>query len=138
MRMKLALACSAFALGGCDVATDPVGTVADVRGTYVYSGAQASPALQLNGTLTISAQSADLIAGALSWSEQAVGLEPVMRSGAVSGSVIGLRDVDFDVSVTGGVTRRHVARVDVDTLTGVWVETGSGLSGTFRAVRSTP
>ncbi len=121
-------------LAGCAVSTAPGGAAADLRGTWRYAGTQAAPALQLTGTLVITGQTDDAIVGTLSWTETDGVTEPVLRGGPVSGTVIGMEDVDFDVAPTDGV-RRHVARVTPDSLVGVWVSTGSSKSGTFTAVR---
>lgn len=131
------VACSVLFAGGCAFATDPAAEVADVRGTWTYSGEQAAPALVLTGTLSISAQQGEVLSGQLSWQEPDGSGGTANRGGAVSGRVIETTDVDFDVLVPG-VTRRHVGRLVGDSIKGAWIETASGKSGAFVAVRGTP
>jgi len=134
---RLALLAPLALSTGCSFATDPQEEVADVRGTWHYSGDQAAPALTLEGTLTINAQTADVIAGQLSWQEQDPGGGTRVDGGPVSGRVIGLADVDFDVLLPGS-ERRHVGRISGDSIRGAWIDLLSGRSGEFLAVRSTP
>ncbi len=122
---------------GCAESTAPTGPTADLRGTWVYSGTQASPARELVGTLVVTAQSGAEITGSLTWEERD-GLGGVVnRAAALGGRAIGLADTDFDV-FDAEATRRHVARVsaNADTVDGVWVASSVGRSGSFRAVRS--
>ena len=121
-------------LMGCSLPTDSNADAADLRGTWTYTGTQASPALQLTGSLVVTNQTADVIAGTLSWTETDGVTEPVLRGGPLNGTVIGSTDVDFAVTPSDGL-RRHVARISGDSLVGVWVATGSGRSGTFVALR---
>ncbi len=121
----------------CAFATDPDQTVADVRGTWQYSGAQSAPALVLTGTLSISTQQGEVVGGQLSWQEPDGSGGTANRGGAVSGRVIETTDVDFDV-LAPGVTRRHVGRLVGDSIKGAWIETSTGKSGDFVAVRGTP
>jgi hypothetical protein len=137
LRWPLRLAAAALLATGCSLATDPVGEVADLRGTWRYSGDQTAPALTLEGTLTITAQSADVISGQLSWQEQAAGGGTRTDGGPVSGRVIETTDVDFDV-ILGAVERRHVGRITGDTVRGAWIELTSGKSGNFLAIRGLP
>ncbi len=127
----------ASAAGACVTTTDPSADVADLRGTWHYSGEQTAPALAMDGTLVIESQSGALITGRLSWEEQAVGGGPRIDGGAVTGRVIDHSDVDFDVLVAGD-ERRHVGRLTADTIRGAWVQVSSGRSGEFVAVRGAP
>lgn len=121
----------------CSFPTDPAGEVADVRGTWHYSGDQAAPALTLDGTLLISTQRDDVIGGQLSWQEQGVAGGVRSDGGPVSGRVIEDSDVDFDV-LLAATERRHVGRIIGDTIRGAWIEVSSGRSGNFVAVRTAP
>lgn len=121
----------------CAFSTEPAGEVADVVGSWQYSGDQTAPALTLEGTLSIAAQSGEMVSGQLSWEEQAPGGGVVLRGGPVSGRVIGTSDIDFDV-LLAGTERRHVGRISGDTIRGAWVEVASGRNGEFLAVRGTP
>ena len=136
--LRVAAALALLFLGvGCDLSTSPNGDVADLEGTWQYSGDQAAPSLTLGGTLLIQSQSGDVVSGQLSWVE-ADGLGgSLSRGGAVSGLVIETTDVDFDVILPGG-NRRHVGSIAGDTIRGAWLEVVSGKSGTFLAVRGTP
>lgn len=131
------LASLALLCGACAFATDPNEDVADLRGTWQYTGEQSAPALALTGTLTIQSQQGEVVNGQLSWQEPDGSGGTANRGGAVSGRVIETTDVDFDVLVPG-VTRRHVGRLAGDSIKGAWIETGSGKSGEFVAVRGTP
>lgn len=134
-RLRLALLLP-FAVA-CSFSTEPAGEVADLLGTWQYSGEQSAPALTLEGTLSIAAQSGDILSGQLSWEEHDAGGGMVLRGGPVSGRVIGTTDVDFDV-LLAGTERRHVGRITGDTIRGAWVEVANGRSGEFLAVRGAP
>lgn len=133
----LRLALLALLPAACAFATDPDAEVADVRGTWTYTGEQSAPALALTGTLTVQSQQGETIGGQLSWQEPDGLGGQAIRGGAVSGRVIETTDVDFDV-LSVGVTRRHVGRLAGDSIKGAWIEVSSGKSGEFVAVRSTP
>jgi hypothetical protein len=60
-----------------------------------------------------------------------------MVGGPISGRAIGQSDVDFDVELSSG-TRRFVARLVADTISGAWVQVSNSTNGTFRAVRASP
>lgn len=128
---------AATLIAACAATTDPSTDVADLRGTWQYSGEQTAPALTMVGSLVIEAQRGDLLTGRISWEEQAVGGGTRVDGGAVTGRVIDRSDVDFDVFLPGG-ERRHVARLTADTMRGAWVQLSSGRSGEFVAVRGTP
>ena len=134
-RATLVLAAILAFGGACDFATDPGGAVADIRGSWQYSGDQSAPALTLTGTLVIQTQAGEVVGGQLSWQEQDGMGGTISRGGAVSGRVIGESDVDFDV-ILGAVTRRHVGRISGDSLNGAWVEVSTGKSGDFTAVKA--
>lgn len=122
-------------VAGCSLPTSSSGDVADLRGTWAYTGTQSVPALQLAGTLSITSQDGDLCGGTLTFTESD-GLGGMrMDGGPVSGRVIERTDVDFDMLRSTGA-RRHVARLRADTIEGTWVQLSSGLSGQFRAVRT--
>lgn len=129
----------AVALIGCSLSTEPLGPVADLRGIWTYAGTQAVPALELSGTFTLEEQAGTQVEGSASWLEQDGLGNTTLRGGALAGAVIGVTDVDLEVSV-GDALRRHVGRISEngDTLQGVWAEVGAGLSGTFTAVRQDP
>lgn len=133
----IACGMGAVAGGACSALTDPDADVADLRGTWRYTGEQTAPALTLVGTLVIESQKGASVMGRLSWEEQVVGGGTRVDGGAVSGRVIERTDVDFDVFLPTG-ERRHVARLSADTMRGAWVEVFSGRSGEFVAVRGTP
>jgi hypothetical protein len=128
---------AAVLLGGCSLSTENSGPVADVRGTWTYAGNQVTPALQFAGTLFITGQSGDQIAGTLSWTEQDGLGNVVVRGGEVTGTVIADSDIDFDVTLADEV-RRHIAVITADTLEGIWASSGAAKSGEFRAERQAP
>jgi hypothetical protein len=125
------------ALAGCDLSTGPEGEVADVTGSWSYSGEQSAPSLTLEGTLVLASQSGAVIGGQLNWEEHDPQGGVRLDGGPVSGRVIGLADVDFDVLLPGG-ERRHVGRISADTIRGAWIQTSTGTSGEFLAVRGAP
>lgn len=137
MRRGAPLLVAALALASCSLSTESVGPVADVRGTWTYTGSQVTPTLQLAGTLFITGQSGDQIAGTLSWTEQDALGNVIVRGGEVTGTVIADSDIDFDVVLTDEV-RRHIAVINPDTLEGIWAVPGAPNSGEFRAVRNLP
>lgn len=129
-RLPLAL----IVLASCSLSTENSEPVADVRGTWTYSGSQVTPALQFAGTLFITGQSGDQIAGTLSWTEQDGLGNVLVRGGEVTGTVIANTDIDFDVTLADEV-RRHIAVITADTLAGIWANTAAAKSGDFRAQR---
>ena len=134
--MVAAAAMVAAAMIGCALPTGGDGPVANLAGAWDYLGTQEAPALTLEGTLTLTQNRAN-VNGALSWSERDAFGNVELRGGQVIGVVLGLHDVDFDVTQAGD-DRRHVARVDTDTIEGVWASLNSSASGVFRAVRRAP
>ncbi len=124
-------------LTGCALGDGNGGEVADVRGSWEYSGNQVAPALALSGSLVVQTQSSGDIGGQLSWQEPDGIGGMTLRGGPVTGRVLGLSDIDFDV-IVGGNARRHVARISHDSIIGLWAESASGKSGQFVAVRATP
>jgi hypothetical protein len=123
-------------LSGCALPSGPERTAADVRGEWEFSAEQVAPSLSIEGVLRIESQDGELIVGSASWEERdALGVVH-LGGGPVTGRVIGESDVDFDILV-GAIARRHVARLDADTMAGSWVQPASSAAGTWRAVRST-
>lgn len=125
------------ALAGCGLATEADGPVADVVGSWRYTGQQTAPSLTLEGTLVIGTQTGGVVNGQLMWEERDVSGGLVLDGGPVSGRVIELEDIDFDVLRASG-DRRHVGRIIADTIRGAWIQTSSGASGEFLAIRETP
>lgn len=126
-----------FVSGACTLSTEASTDVADLRGTWHFTGDQTAPALAMDGSLVIEAQSGDVVSGRLSWQEQVVGGGTRVDGGPVTGRVIDRSDVDFDVLMAGG-ERRHVGRLSADTMRGAWVQVSTGSSGAFVAVRGMP
>ena len=121
-------------VGGCDL-TSPETEAADVRGLWEFTGTQLAPDVDLAGTFDITAQDGQSIAGIASWEESGAPGGIVVRGGPIAGRAIGETDVDFDVTLESGV-RRFLGRLSVDTIAGAWVQSSTGGSGTFRAVRT--
>jgi hypothetical protein len=128
---------TALAFCACAQSTDATTDVADLRGTWRFTGDQTAPALTMAGTLVIESQSGDMVTGRLTWEEQAVGGGTRVDGGPVTGRVIDWTDVDFDVLLSSG-ERRHVGRLSADTMRGAWVQLSTGSSGEFLAVRGAP
>lgn len=121
----------------CDL-TSPELDAADVRGNWQFTGTQVAPDLDLAGNFAITEQDGQAIAGSATWNETSAGGGGVVMSGGpISGRAIGDADVDFDVTLASG-TRRFVARLVADTMSGAWVQVSTSTNGTFRAVRVTP
>lgn len=137
MRRSVA-AVALLALVACDL-TSPEGDAADVRGIWQFTGTQVSPDLDLEGSFSITEQTGQAIAGSATWNETSAGGGGgvTMVGGPIAGRAIGNSDVDFDVELPSG-TRRFVARLVADTITGAWVQVSNSSNGTFRAVRATP
>jgi hypothetical protein len=123
------------ATAGCDFTTGPSGPVANLVGEWTLTGSQAAPAFNFAGVLEVTAQDGATISGTASWTEPDGMGGSVATGGPLSGLVIDTTDVDFDLSIDGG-ERRHVGRIDHDTITGVWLQSPGGKSGQFRLVRS--
>ena len=134
-------ACFVSAAGiGCGGATDLGPPGVPVVGSWSYVGQQVSPGTaSLTGSLSFGEQTGARIQrfdrlrrDGFAWSA-ATSCRTICRPNVDSTTV------DFEV-VLGAVSRRHVGRVKVDSLTGTWVETSSsGLptaSGTFRSARA--
>lgn len=140
MYTMMLVGCGALS-GACATSTGVDGAVADVRGTWEFTGDQSAPALQLAGTLVIESQDGDLVTGSLSWEERDGQGAVLSKAGAVTGRVIGQDDIDFDVFAADGV-RRHVARLSFveaqGTMDGAWVQVATGKSGQFTATRTDP
>lgn len=129
----LLLPLSACLSMGCEI-TGTEGFGADTRGVWDMTGRQAAPLRDLVGTFDITDQRGQTIGGVASWEELGGVGGIVIAGGPITGRAIGTADVDFDVTLPGGV-RRFVARRIADTLDGTWVQASNATSGTFRAVR---
>ncbi len=133
-RVVTASAGLVLSLVGCLPPTADAGPVADVLGTWDYSGQQTAPALDLTGVLVIESQDGATISGRLSWEERDAGGGLRSEAAPVSGRVIESSDIDFDVLGVGG-DRRHVARLTAGAMDGTWVQVQALRSGTFTATR---
>ena len=129
------IALAGLLLGGCALPSGPDRTAADVRGDWEFSAEQVAPSVTIEGVLRIEGQDGDLIVGSASWEERDALGNVQLGGGPVTGRVIGESDVDFDILI-GANARRHVARLDADTMAGSWVQPGSSAAGTWRAVRA--
>lgn len=127
--------CSVLVFSACELGS-PDRDAANVRGSWAFTGNQTAPDVDLDGTFVIATQDGQSIAGTATWDETGVG-GIVVVGGPLAGRAIGQADVDFDVTLSAG-TRRFVARLSADTMTGAWVQVANGTNGTFRAVRSAP
>lgn len=121
---------------GCG--TDPIecGTPPDLTGTWAYSAT--APDAIIAGTLTITDGGSCVIEGAIAVTVDDGDGSPSLLDGGVSG--LFLNSTTFDLTADLGGARRHLGSVVADTLAGNWSQPtgGSPLTGTFRAVRSTP
>jgi hypothetical protein len=136
---RRSLAAALFlASAGCASLTSSEAEALDVVGTWQYRAGQLSPQVDMTGTVEFRVQRGSDVTGAASWeARDALGAVRI-EGGTLAGRVIGLGDIDFDIE-TGDGSRRHVARfVTADSMSGVWVHTGDGRSGSFSAVRELP
>lgn len=134
MMKRLALLCLLL-LGGCDSPTSDDTVGVNVLGSWQYQATQAVPALEIEGALQITEQTGRFFSGTAAFTETDVQGTKRTRGGALSGRVIGDDVVDFDVQFDVQ-TRRHVARIAVDSIGGTWSAQGAaGLSGPFSARR---
>lgn len=131
MRSALALV---LALAACSSATDNDIGARSMLGTWSYDAIQSSPSLTVRGTLRIDQQSGAEFSGVATFSETDVQGTIRNRTGQLSGRVIGANAVDFDIFIEES-SRRHVAGVHMDSMSGTWARTASNppVSGSFRA-----
>ena len=122
------------ALCACISVTDGGAAAVNMAGAWQYTGTQTAPGADITGVLTVSSQDGELIGGSVSWEERTGPGATRLLSGALSGRVIGVDDVDFDVLLGDG-TRRHVGRITADTIRGTWFQAEGGLTGAFTAIR---
>lgn len=137
MRPSLLVAC-ALAVAGCGSDAIECGTPPDLTGNWEYSATQSNPAASITGTLTISDGGSCGIEGNVSVTIDDGDGSPTMDEGGVSGLFLTSSAVDFTADLSGA--RRHLGSVVADTISGHWSQPtgGAPLTGTFRAVRSTP
>lgn len=119
----------------CQPLTGTEGQALEVLGTWRYSASQLAPQWQMTGELEFRSQRGTDVVGTARWEARDAMGAVLIGGGPVSGRVIGLGDIDFDVEATDG-SRRHVARfVTADSMEGVWVQSSDGRSGDFYAGR---
>ena len=122
------------ALCACISVADGADAAVNMAGAWQYAGTQTAPGADITGVLTVSSQDGELIGGSVSWEERTSPGVTRLLSGALSGRVIGVDDIDFDVLLGDG-TRRHVGRIIADTIRGTWFQAEGGLTGAFTAIR---
>ena len=110
-------------LAACDSPVDNGVTGVDMRGVWSYSGIQESPALTVVGTLHVEQQNGREFSGTAAFSETDVQGTQTNRTGQLSGRVVGMEAVDFDIFVDES-PRRHVAAIRGDSMYGIWARTG--------------
>ncbi|MGQ0813262.1 MAG: hypothetical protein ACT4O1_02220 [Gemmatimonadota bacterium] len=135
--MKGIVLCSLLICGAaCGSATDAGSDAHDVRGVWSYTAVQASPALNVRGSLRIDQQSGADFSGTAEFRETDVQGTMRDRSGQLSGRVVGGSAVDFDVFIDDA-PRRHVASLQADSMLGTWARTGvtPPQTGSFSARR---
>lgn len=119
----------------CQPLTGTEGQALEVVGTWRYSASQLAPQWQMTGEVEFRSQRGSDVVGTARWEARDAMGAVLIGGGPVSGRVIGLGDIDFDVEATDG-SRRHVARfVTADSMEGVWVQSSDGRSGDFYAGR---
>ena len=141
---KLTLIPFALALAACGKNQGPdCGGTAPVAGTWEYHGTQTvpSPGATLAGTLTVSEVTGCDFNGSMSVDQTPMGGGSVTTlAGTLFGVAVSADVINYDVTLTGGAPRTHVAEVFGDSLNGTWVE-GSGTNaprGSFWARRTGP
>ena len=107
----------------------------DVLGAWSYSASQASPAAQLNGTLTVVRQEGASFDARLEVQERDAQGNVRNWSAVVSGRTVGADVIDFDV-YADALARRHVGKVSGDSITGTWAQLDAApRSGSFKSRR---
>lgn len=135
--MRVLLALTALLIAACDSTTDAGAAARDVRGVWAYSGSQMSPSLNITGTLQIDQQDGAEFSGSVTFQEADVQGTIRNRTGPLSGRVLGGDAVDFDIFIDQS-SRRHVAGVTNDSMSGSWARTGTNppVTGSFSARRT--
>lgn len=127
-------------LSACLKSTEPQPSLLQLNGSWNYTGSQTVPVPEtLKGTLTISRESGTSFQGQLNLvGTNSQTQQQRILSGSVSGSESGTNVIDFDANLVGETTaRRHVGQIVADTISGTWVSSSDGTSGTFRVERET-
>lgn len=133
MRRRL-LTLAILLIAACDSVTDTGASARDVRGVWSYSGSQTSPSLSISGTLQIDQQDGAEFSGTVTFDEADVQGTRRNRTGPLTGRVLGGTAVDFDIFIDEG-SRRHVAGMTSDSMSGTWARTGTNppVTGSFSA-----
>jgi hypothetical protein len=127
---------AALLLVACNVGTGPTSAVS---GAWHYTGSQATPAAQLDGSLswTDVSSTPGTFEGTFTIVETA-GVQQRTLVGASAGQLVADSIVDFDFSVSGGASRHHLGVLRSDSISGQWTELGgNGASGQFVLHRNT-
>jgi hypothetical protein len=128
-----------FSLTACAGSTDPGRPGVPVLGAWSYAGKQVAPGTaSLTGSISFSTQIGARIGGSMDFVETDSRGQQRRIAGPFSGRTVDSTTVDIEV-VLGTISRRHVGKVNADSLTGTWVESSSDgiptASGTFRSMR---
>lgn len=144
-RLRAVLGCMVIVtsslLSACLKSTAPQDSVAQLNGSWNYTGVQTGPVREtLSGTLTISRESGASFQGRLDLvGVNAQSGQTRVLGGLVSGAESATDIIDFDADLESS-PRRHVGHIVADTITGTWIGSspdGTMSSGTFRVERET-
>jgi hypothetical protein len=124
---------AACLLSACDSATGAATSTLALSGNWSYTATQTSPTVVISGTLHIDQTGATMFTGAANFTEtDALGMVR-QRVGQLTGQTVSSDAIDFDVFIDA-TTRRHVARVQADSMSGTWALTAGGTgTGSFKA-----
>lgn len=138
MSLRL-LPCLLLAFAAGCIRDNGGGVDAPIEGTWHYEAVQtvpATPATTFSGTLEVPNVGDGMFTGTLSGTTTVTGGATTPFGGAVNGTSVDERTVDFDAFLTGPtIGRRHVGVITGDSLVGQWVESDGALQGSFRASR---
>lgn len=132
------LALVALAALGCEAAADAGAPPVALVGQWRYAATQSAPVgATLAGTLVVQRQRGRDLDGTMDVRETDGQGRVRQLAGPVAGRTPDAETADFDAFL-GPVGRRHVGRVQADTIAGSWIESaggGAASSGTFRLER---
>jgi len=137
MPTRLLCAAAAVTIAGCSSATDDGGTVADLRGSWIYSATQAGAATLLEGSFIIDEQDGSTFSGQFNGHVRDAQGVISNLDGVASGRAFGDAAIDFDL-IANGVERRHVGRIArTDSVGGTWAQQNgaASASGSFTLKR---
>lgn len=131
--LRLGLALVAAVVSACSSPVAPSSAAASFAGRWTYEAGTADGAVSVSGTLTLAVEGGALTGTLVADEVAAGGVQggaPRRLTGLVGGVGRSATEVEFDVLLASGRTRRHVASRTGGTLRGTWIETdGAAVTG---------